>query len=180
MKSNKYYGLRSFGRYARNHSKGVGFVTISFIIANVLLAVIPVAIGSLIGALANNTDPWLYVWILIACSSLHDIIWHVAELSYAKYILKLSFNYETTIFKNIVQRPYYYFVDKFTGKLSSYTTGIAQEIRSFLSDLFFNYISQVINLVAVVLIVGSFNWQTGAIFLGGFALMLIIGCFTLR
>ncbi|MGV3712751.1 ABC transporter ATP-binding protein [Pseudolysinimonas sp.] len=168
-------GTRSFLRFARPHLPGFALVGATFTISNVATAIIPLVIGWLVGALTTGADPWPYVVMLIACSTGHMITWHGSELLYGRFVLPLSFRYETALFRNVVTRPYDYFVDKLTGKIGSYITGIAQELRQLLMDVFFEYIGQVVGLITVVAILTSINWQTGAIFLGGLLLLPLLG-----
>jgi ATP-binding cassette subfamily B protein len=160
------------------------FVGLLFAVSNVLLAVIPLLIGKLTGALAtqpvNESSALLYMWLLIACSTGHDISWRSAEYAYMKLLNPLPFRYETLLFGRVISRPYPYFVDKFTGKLASYITTITQEMRSLLEAVFYNYLSQVINLVAIAVILTSVNWQTGLVFLVGIVLMVATGRVTIR
>ena len=95
-------------------------------------------------------------------------------------MLPVSFRYETALFRNVLSRPYDYFVDKLTGKVGSYITGIAQELRQLLMDVFFEYIGQIVNVVVVVAILTSINWQTGAIYVGGLVLLIVVGRWPLR
>jgi len=168
-------GTRSFLRFIRPALPGFGLVAATFTIANIATAIIPLVIGWLVGALTEGTDPWFFVGLLIACSTGHMVTWHGSEFLYARFVLPLSFRYETALFRNVVTRPYDYFVDKLTGKIGSYITGIAQEIRQLLMDVFFSYIGQIIGVVATVAILTSINWQTGAIFVGGMLLLLVVG-----
>ncbi|TXG76003.1 ABC transporter ATP-binding protein [Patescibacteria group bacterium] len=178
------YSLSSFFSYLSGYELRLIFVGMLFLIANILLAVVPVFIGKLVGALATTShqeqQAMLYVWILIICSSSHDIIWRLAEVAYMKLLNPLAYRYENILFREIISKPYPYFVDKFTGKLASYIGTISQEMREFLETCFYNYISQVINIIAVAFILSTINWQTGAIFATGIMLMFVVGRYTVR
>jgi ATP-binding cassette, subfamily B, bacterial len=168
-------GTRSFLRFVRPSWPGFVLVAIGFTIASVATAIIPLVVGWLVGALADGTDPWPTVWLLIACSTVHMLTWHGSEFLFGRFVLPLSFRYETALFRNVVTRPYDYFVDKLTGKVGSYITGIAQEIRQLLMDVFFEWFGQIVNIVVVLAVLSSINWQTGAIYLAGLLLLPIIG-----
>lgn len=168
-------GTRSFLRFVRPAAPGFVLVAATFAIASAATAILPLVLGGLVGALATGADPWPFVIALIACSTGHMIAWHGSELLYIRFVLPLSFRYETALFRNVVTRPYAYFVDKLTGKIGSYITGIAQELRQLLMDVFFEYIGQVVSMVVVVSILTSINWQTGAIFAGGLILLAVFG-----
>ncbi len=179
-----HYSLRSFLSYMGRYKLRFAVTLAVFVVSNILLALIPIFIGKLVGALSAHPvqghSAVIYVWLLIGCSTGHDTIWHVAELLFVKLIAPLSFEYENVLFQRIIRKPYPYFVDKFTGKLSSYVTTISQEQRTFFDDLCFNYTSQAVSMVAVFGILLSVNWQTGILFAAGMFGMLIVGRYSLR
>lgn len=173
-------GTRSFLRFIRSSTPGFALVATTFTISNVATAIIPLVVGWLVGALASGADPWPSVAALVGCSLVHSLFWHGSELLYGRFVLPLSFRYETALFRNVVTRPYDYFVDKLTGKIGTYITGIAQEIRQLLMDVFFEYIGQIVSVVTVVAILTSINWQTGAIYVAGLLLLPLLGRWPLR
>ena len=179
----KYYSLRSFWHYCRQYKRQLVVVAISFMVANSWLAVIPYFIGQLIGSLARSHPDthtaMLYVIVLIACSTFHDLFWRVSELLYMKYINPLSFGYESLVFERVVHKPYAYFTDKFTGKIASYVSTLGLELNTFLQNVFWNYISESITLIAIVAILLSVNVMTAGIFVLGIGLMLVGGKFTI-
>jgi ATP-binding cassette subfamily B protein len=120
------------------------------------------------------------VWVLIACSTLHNLLWRLGEIAYAKLVSPLNFEYENILFRRVIRKPYPYFVDKFTGKLSSYITAISENQRELFTDVCFNYTGQIVSLVFVTAILASINWQTGALFAGGLIAMFLIGRLTIR
>ena len=173
-------GTRSFLRFIRPSAPGFALVATTFTVSNLVIAIVPLFVGWLVTALSTGADPWPAVWLLIACSTVHTITWHGGEFLYGRFVLPLSFRYETALFRNVVTRPYDYFVDKLTGKIGSYITGIAQEIRQLLMDIFFGYIGQIINVIVVVAILTSVNWQTGAIYVAGLLLLPLVGRWPLK
>jgi ATP-binding cassette subfamily B protein len=179
-----FYSLRSYLSYARRYRWQAAVVFTGFIIANVSLAVVPVFIGKLVGSLAATPTQThaaiVYMWLLIFCSVAHDIIWHSSEFLYIKLFNRVSFDYETILFRQIIHKPYPYFVDKFTGKVASYITTISQELRDFTQNVFFEYASQLISLVSIIVILIIVNWQTGLVFASGLVLMLVVGRRTIR
>lgn len=184
MKRNSYYSTRSFFSYFARYKWRAVVVFVSFAVANVLLAIMPVFIGRLVGDLATHPvrhhAAVIDLVVLIACSVLHDITWHVSEFLYLQLINRASYDYETLVFRNIIHRPYPYFIDKFTGKIASYVTTLSQEFRDMLSNIFYNYTSQVISLGSLVIILSAVNWQTGLIFGGGLLAMYATGRLTVR
>ena len=179
-----YYALKSFLSYLRNYKFRLALLFVCFVLANVALGVMPIFIGRLVGALASNPvqghQAVIYVWVLIACSSLHSALWHGSEILYLKLINPLAYRYENLLFKRLMEKPYPYFVDKFTGKLSSYINRTAQELKGFLDNIFYNYAGQAVSLVVIAIIMASINWQTGTIFIAGLLAMFITGRFTIR
>jgi len=159
-------------------------VTATFVAANGLLAVIPVFIGRLVAALARHPadrgEVHLYVGVLIACSAGHDLLWRASELLYKRLILRRGYEYENLLFGRVVERPYPYFVGKFTGKISSYVEVLGREFRQFLDAIFYEYLDLLIKLPAIVIIMFAVNVWTGLCFLFSIAVMLVIGRITIR
>jgi len=183
-KQTTYYSLQSFFAYFRLYKGRFAITLLCFIVANTLLAIIPVFIGKLVGALASSPvrghSAIIYMWILFACSTGHDFTWQVSEFLYRKLLLPLSYTYEKMLFSKVIRMPYPYFVDKFTGKISSYIATITQEQREFIARICENYTSSIIGLVAVTIILSSLNWRTGVIFLVGLLCMFLVGRHTVR
>lgn len=181
---NTYFALRSFARYMLQHKFSLLIVAFLFIVANVALALIPIFIGKLVGALASNPVNkdlgTFYVVLLIVCSIGHDLFWRIAEYAYLKLVNPLSYRYEALVFKEVINNSYPYFVDKFTGKISAYISNLGQELRSLNDSIFYNYVSQVVNIAGIIIILSTINKQTGLIFICGLALMFIVGRVTIR
>jgi ATP-binding cassette subfamily B protein len=180
----KYYSLRSYISFMGRYKWQFAVVIFFFALSNIALAVIPVFIGKLIGALSANPvqghEAVKWVWVLIGLSSSHNLLWRGSELLHMKFVNPLSYEYDTLLFREIIRKPYPYFVDKFTGKLSSYIGTISQEMREFFLDVTYNYTSQIISLVATGIILTAVNWQTGLIFVVGMASMFVLGRLTIR
>ena len=183
-KTRDYYSVRSYLSYAQRYRWQAAAIFTSFVVADVLLAVVPVFIGKLVGSLAavptQTHSAIIYVWILIFCSVAHDIIWHLSELLYLKLFNRVSFDYETILFQRIIHKPYPYFVDKFTGKIASYVTTISQELHDFSQNVFWEYAAQLVSLISLVIILIFVNWQTGVVFVAGLLTMFSIGRLTIR
>ena len=177
-------GFRSYFSYLAQYKRRSVIVGTGFTIANACLAFLPYFIGKLTGALAAHPvqghEAVLLTWVLIGLSVAHSITWHGTELLYVRYIRPIGFWYENILFRQTIHEPYPYFVDKFTGKVSSYITILSQEFRDFLDNLFYNYIGQVVGIAALIVIMVSVNWQTGAIFVAGLLAMLVAGKYTVR
>lgn len=177
-------GIQSFLQYLRPYKKGILFTFVLFIIANFLLAIIPVFIGLLVEAASRSpldyAAIWLFAWILVGLSWFHNIFWRGAEFSYRRFVNKISYLYETDIYRAIITKPYPYFVDKLTGKIGSYITQLSGDLRELLSNALFEFGGQIVGIVTTFFILGSLNWQTGAIFLTGLIGMYAVGRYTLR
>lgn len=180
----RYYSLRAFASYMSAHKLRTFTVLCSFIFASTLMAIIPVFIGKLIGELTENSIDtrlvYIYVGILIVCSTGQDFFLRFSEFLYLKLLNPIVIAYENTLFRTIICKPYPYFVDKFTGKLSSYVTTVGNEAKDLTEKFYWDYVDQVVSLVAVSIILTAVNWQTGVIFLANVLIMLAVGRYTIR
>lgn len=179
----KLSGLKAYLRFIKPHWAKILFVLVLFTLANIALAVVPLFIGQLVQTLSAPTVDmdrgWMFAWILVGLSSGHDILWRSAEFSYRKFLTRINYDFENLMFQSVITKPYAYFVNKLTGKIGSYITMITNEFRDLLASLLFNFSGQVVNIVAMFLILGSLNWQTGIVFFFGLFGMVIVGRFTL-
>ena len=105
----QYYSLNSFMSFFKRYKWRFLVVAASFVVADLLLAVIPLFIGKLIGALGSQPiDKHAainYVWILIACSTGHDILWRLSEVLHMKLLIPLPYTYESIVFKELLSEP---------------------------------------------------------------------------
>lgn len=182
--TNRFISLRSLIAFCRPYRWGI-FLTMGIMLFSAgLLMFIPVFIGKLVGAVAQNPvsthDAWFYAWMLIACSIGHNLTWRAGEFAYRHFVNPLSFRYETHLFQAVITKPYPYFVDKFTGKVSSYISTLRTEFHTLLDQTVFNYTSSFISLVAIFFILSSINWQTGVVFATGITCMFLVGNYTLK
>ncbi len=184
MSKSSHPALRSFIAHLLKHKRGAAIVASSFLISDTLLALMPIFIGKLTGALAanpvNRHGAIVFTIVLILLSTGHNLIWRLSEQLYLRFILPLSYQYENILFEKTIRQPYPYFVDKFTGKLSSYINTISQEYHDFLDSVFFNYVAQIVSIIALIVILAAINWQTGAIFITGLLCMLLVGRHAMR
>ncbi|MBC7943357.1 ABC transporter ATP-binding protein [Candidatus Saccharibacteria bacterium] len=176
--------FRTFIRFVKPWRTKLVINALLFVVANVALAVVPVFVGQLTDTLSsqpiNQPHAWLVAWILIALSIGHNVFWRSSEFAFRAWILPISFKYESFLFRQIIKKPYPYFVDKFTGKISSNLATISQEYRTLLDNALFNYVASVVNITAMLLIAASVNWQTGLIVAAALGSMYLVGRLILK
>ncbi|QQG50693.1 MAG: ABC transporter ATP-binding protein [Candidatus Saccharibacteria bacterium] len=175
----RYRSLRAYISYIKTFKYQFILVFCTFVVANVLLAVLPIFIGQLTGALAaESVDHGLVYWlvgILITLSVSHMIAWHSAEFLYRALLNHREYEFENVLFRAIMTKPYPYFVGKFTGKISSYVTGLGREFRGFLDTTCYQYADLLVRLPIIGAIMFSVNLYTGLIFTGSIILMFVAG-----
>lgn len=178
------YSVRSYALYLKQYWFRVIGVFILFCLSDGLLAVVPIFVGRLVGTLSvtpiDQREVYVNTAVLIGCSVLHGISWHSTEVLYRYFINPLSYRYESEMARFVLQKPYPFFVGKYTGKIASYITTLGKETRLFTDRLLYNYSQGVVKFVSISIILLSVNAITGLIFLGGIALMVLIGRFTIR
>ncbi len=171
--------LRSLLAFCRPYRFGIILTIGTLMFSAALLALIPVFLGKLVGVLSQQPlsthDAWFYAWMLIACSFTHDVTWRLGEFAYRRYVNPVSFAYETHLFRAVIEKPYPYFVDKFTGKISSYISTLRSELHTLFDQASFNYSSSFVNIVAILIVLSTVNWQTGVVFAAGIAGMFLVG-----
>jgi ATP-binding cassette subfamily B protein len=184
IKIKQYASVSSFLTYLSSYKWQVLAVFVSFAIAHIFIAIIPIFIGKLVGVLAESpvdtNKVSFYVTVLLILSTGHNLLWRFSEFLYIKLLYRVSFQYENVLFSRIVHQPYPYFVDKFTGKISSLITRLSQELRDQMEKVFWDYAEQIITLLTVAIILTAINWQTGAVFTGGIVAMMFIGRKTVK
>lgn len=176
-------GLRSFITFCKPWRKQITLVAGIFIVGNAVLALQPILLGALVDTATkqplNTQAVWLYAVLLIAVSVGHDAIWHAGEFAFRAYLFMIRFKYESFLFRQVMAKPYPYFVDKFTGKIGSYITTLSSELGWLLDNAMFGYIGSLVSVVSVIAIMTTVNWQTAAIVTGSLATMLIVGRYTM-
>lgn len=138
-----------------------------FVVGNLALGIMPLFIGQLTDVLddqpVDQSHAWLLAGVLIGLSIVHNLFWRGGEFAFRAWILPISYKYESLLFGHIIKKPYPYFVDKFTGKISSNLTTISQEYRTLVDNALFNYVGSAVSISAMLFIAVSVNWQTGLI-----------------
>jgi ATP-binding cassette subfamily B protein len=175
----RYASLRAFISYIATF-KGRFFAVFGvFVFADVILAVVPVFAGQFVATLgtqplAKDRLYWL-VAILIAISITHDLSWRAGEWFYRQLLNSKTYEFENIIFQAVMSKPYPYFIDKFTGKISSYVTGISREFRDFVDQVCYQYADLFVKLPIIAVIMFTVNWYTGVVFVTSLAVMFVAG-----
>lgn len=182
-KSTRLIGLRAYLHFVRPHWFKLFITLVLFTVASATLAAIPVVIGQLVQVLAKSpvdtAHGWQLAWMLVFLSAGHDLLWRSSELTYRKLLTHLNYDYENVLFGAVIDKPYQFFVDKLTGKIGSYVVMITNEFRNLLAGVYFNFSGQLVTIIAIFLILGTLNWQTGLIFLLGIIGMFVVGKYSL-
>jgi len=178
-KKKQYVSLRSYVRFIARYKGRFLTVVLLFMIADGLLAIVPVFVGQFVAALAEKplADSRIYmlVGVLIALSIGHDMMWRSGEWTYRALLNSKVYEFESLVFQAVIAKPYPYFVDKFTGKISSYITGISRDFREFVEAICYQYADLVIKLPTLGVIMFTVNIPTGLIFVASIAVMFAVG-----
>lgn len=175
----RYRSIRAYFRYI-NTFRGRFIVVFSFFaVGNILLATLPIFIGQLVAALSEKPLVsghvyWL-VAILIAISIGHDTIWRMGEILFRRLLNSKAYEFENIVFQAIISKPYPYFIDKFTGKISSYVASLGREFREFVNRVCYEYTDILIKLPIIIIIMFTVNVYTGVMFVVGVVIMVIAG-----
>lgn len=175
----RYSSLRAYISFIATF-KGYFLIVFSlFAIADIILAVVPIFIGQFVAALSqhplNRTYIYQLVGILLLISIGHDLIWRSGEWFYRKLLNNKTYEFENVIFQAVITKPYPYFIDKFTGKISSYVTGISREFRDFVDQVCYQYTDLLTKLPIIAVIMFTVNTITGLVFTTSMVVMFIAG-----
>lgn len=173
----KYPAIRSFVQYVRGFRGAFLTVVATFTLSNLVLAAVPWLIGQLVASLTANDNDAITMWTigLIIASVGHDALWRLSEILYLKLLYTKAQRYDDIVFSTVMQHDYSYFVDRFSGKISSYANSLGREFRELLDKFCFNYVSMFVTLPVIAVTMFTVNAQTGAIFVVSLILMFIVG-----
>lgn len=183
MKTNRskkrYASLRAYVKFIATF-KGRFFAVFGlFTLSDIMLAVLPVFIGQFVAAIsAHSLDQGQIYWlvgILIGISVVHDMIWRGAEFLYWRWINSKRYEFENIVFQAVMSKPYPYFIDKFTGKISSHVATIGREFRDFVAEICYSYADLLVKLPIIAVIMFTVNIPTGVVFVVSIAIMFIVG-----
>jgi len=171
-----YISIRAFASYTRQFQSRFWLVAIVFALSNIIIALVPWVIGQLTNSLTQQNDN-LTLWtvMIIAVSIGHDALWRCGEILYMKLLLARSHRIDDAMFHAVLQHNYNYFVDKFTGKISSYVTSLGRDYRELMDNFQYQYVGMVTTLPIIALTMFAVNIYTGLIFVVSIALMFLAG-----
>ena len=182
MSKSSHVAIHSYFRHMATYKGRIAIVVGSFLVADAVLAFIPLMTGRLFTKMttAGVTRHELYIAAipLIACSVVHDVGWKLSEILYRKLVNTKTFSYETAVYKAVVSKPYGYFTDKFTGKVSSYVTNLGKEYRNFVFNIHYTYVDILVKLPILAYTLFTVNTPTALMFVGSLVLMTYIGKLT--
>lgn len=175
----RHISLRAYISYISTF-KYAFFLTLgSFVVSDILLAVLPVFIGQLVGVLTHQPvdrgAAYLLVAVLVLISVGHDATWRAGDFLYRGLLNRREYEFENILFRAIMAKPYPYFVGKFTGKISGYVTGLGREFREFLDAACYQYADLFVKMPILAGIMFTVNSYTGIIFATSLTLMFISG-----
>jgi ATP-binding cassette subfamily B protein len=127
----KYPSLRAFISYISEFKKTFWITALFFALANVVITLVPWLIGHLTGGLTSRShhEIMLRTTILIVASITHDLLWRLGEMCFARWLVTLSYRFDDIVFSSVLESSYSYFVDNFTGKVSSYANRLGSDFR---------------------------------------------------
>ncbi|MCK9926103.1 ABC transporter ATP-binding protein/permease [Frankia sp. Mgl5] len=176
-------GLRSYLAHLMTFRWRAAAVLCVFVLANALLAVVPIFVGRFVAALAavpvDTGAAYQAAALLICCGIGHDLSWRSGELLWVRLILARGYDYENLVFDKVITQPYPYFVGAFTGKISSYVGTLGREYREFLSAVYWEFCEQLVRVPALAVIMFTVNVPTGCAFTVSLLMMLALGRLTI-
>lgn len=173
---NHFAAIRAFMSYIATFKKVFWVTATSFILANIALAFIPWMIGRLAQNLAvHGTHIVLWTTLLVAASVGHDMLWRASEFLYLRFLQKPGVRIDDAIFTAVMQHSYSYFVDKFTGKISSNANTLGNEFRELMAKFQYNYLSLIVGVPVLAATMFTVNVYTGVVFLVSLGLMFAAG-----
>lgn len=172
-----YPSIRAFFSYV-SRFRGAFWTTAGiFAIADVIITLIPWLIGRLTVGLTAHNHHEIVFWtaLLVFASVGHDLIWRLGEISFVKRLVKPSYRFDDVVFRNVLRHNYSYFVNNFTGKVSSYVNNLGTSFRELLDNFHYNYVNLVVAMPIIAATMFTVNVYTGLIFVVTLLLMFVVG-----
>ncbi len=179
-----YPSIRAFISYVSTFKGAFWLNVATFAVADAVLAAIPWLVGQLTGSLTEYTtqgdggpNDMIMFWTLalIATSVVHDSFWRLSEYVYYKLVIAHTQRFDDVIFNAVMRHNYSFFVDKFTGKVSSYANSLGREFRELLENFLWNYLNSLVLLPLIALTMFTVNVYTGLIFVISLLMMFLVG-----
>ncbi|MGH7929887.1 MAG: hypothetical protein ACREQV_19060, partial [Candidatus Binatia bacterium] len=120
-----YVAIRAFISYAATFKGAFWITAATFAVSNVVIAVIPLIIGQLTISLTQSGGDLTFWTVMIILASVgHDAFWRAGEILYMKLLVARSHRFDDALFSAVLKHNYSFFIDKFTGKISSYANSL--------------------------------------------------------
>src|SRR5579859_3392168 len=171
-----HVAIRAFFSYA-NRYKGAFWLTAAvFAMSDIVITAIPWFIGQLARSLTvHHGHIVLWTAVLILASVGHDMLWRTGEVLFLKLLTWRGHRFDDEIFAAVAQQPYSFFVDKFTGKISSYANMLGREFRELMDNFQYEYVNLIVALPIIAAIMFSVNIYTGIVFVVSLLIMFVVG-----
>ncbi len=171
----KNIALRAFLSYVRRYRAAFIGVATVFAVSDIVITLIPWLIGRLTNSLTAKNDVILWTALLIIASVGHDMLWRTGEILHRKFIIRRGFEFDDEVFESTLRQPYSYFIDKFTGKVSSYARTLGEGFRDLQDEFNYSYINLIIAMPIIGATMFTVNTYTGVIFIASILLMYVVG-----
>jgi ATP-binding cassette subfamily B protein len=171
----QYASIRAFITYSGKFKAAFWGTAAAFAVSDIAISLIPWLIGRLTDSLAASNDIVFWTAMVILASIGHDMLWRASEFLYLGLILPKSQRIDDHLFAAVLQHPYSYFVDKFTGKVSSYVNSLGRGFRELMDNFHYQYVNLVVALPIIAATMFTVNVPTGMIFVASVFLMFVTG-----
>lgn len=171
-----YVAIRAFISYVATFKGAFWIIAAVFAVSNIILSLIPLIIGQLTISLTQPSgDLTFWTIMIILASIMHDAFWRCGEILYLKLLVARSHRFDDALFSAALKHDYSFFIDKFTGKISSYANSLGREFRELLDNFHYQYVNMIVSLPIITFTMFTVNVYTGVIFTLSLILMFIIG-----
>lgn len=169
------FSIRAFISYTATFKLPFWGTAAVFAVSNTVISLAPWLIGRLTHSLTTHEGIVFWTAMVVASSVGHTFLWRLAELLYLWKLIPKVLRIEDKLFGAVVEHPYSYFVDKFTGKISGYVINLGRGYRELMENFHYNYVSLVVTLPIIAGTMFTVNTYTGVIFAASIVLMFLIG-----
>ena len=170
-----FVAIQAFFSYIGRFKAAFWLTAAMFALADIVISLIPWLIGQLTHSLTDHGSVVLWTTLLIVASVGHDLIWRASEFMYLYKLQPRGIRFDDAVFEAVVHHSYGYFVDKFTGKISSYTNTLGREFRELMDNFQYNYVNLVVGMPIIAATMFTVNVYTGVIFIASLVLMFLVG-----